>query len=760
MVNTRSGNGTFDNGNDPHRASTSGGNNGNNPNGNLGGLDVAQLAQVIAAAVAAALPQAKLVRELNSSVAIRMGGLDYDKELVLRQSRSKLVLAFVEFSVEILDREMKSDDQSWSESCIKRTINKFLFKHMGDAMNNEVLIQKNHRRARALSRFINIINSINLSKVITNEVLVPLFSNMVFKLQNGKDENVMSACLEALESISEANDCVVEASKACTRGLTSTTILRRCSSAGEVVIASMYHPSVINFLKNRLESTECLQFIVKVLSATLNWTIGWKSFLSVVETDILGDVSEEKEKLLTLKVKSKLESMLNNIAAGIECNPSVDQSDLFVFLYTLIEDGVAYETDRNKSFSVLNTSKQSGNEAISKIITLGKLVDSLQSSHLDDIISDTLRCLVPLVRRLLPALKSQADKIRTSLLVIAHGSITSSLMMQSCLRFLAVLLHNTQITLSEDQWHVLIQCPLFSDLEKTVLEMLHAFVIKFPKHNLDEVLNTIFMHLVLCLANDIDNNVRSMTGAAIKLLIGYVTKNLIPLILEFSLSWHSGGVHLVQSAPAQVMGLLVEATGEDFKEEYINHVLHVMTSIFQLAVNVLKNRQLGLSVEATDCSWKETYYSLVLLEKILHQFHGLCLAGHLEANRTNHEKPPLIDDAASTLITRNLTFTTCALHSLFVPNELVGGNSIWSTLEHHEHSRFLEAFQLLDSLKGRSMFASRTFGFDNQSVEEKGDRRSLLVYYLLKRMGKDCPSDGGCSGGPVLPSTIMTLVPN
>ncbi|XP_058222321.1 uncharacterized protein LOC131332237 isoform X2 [Rhododendron vialii] len=79
-----------------------------------------------------------------------------------------------------------------------------------------------------------------------------------------------------------------------------------------------------------------------------------------------------------------------------------------------------------------------------------------------------------------------------------------------------------------------------------------------------------------------------------------------------------------------VLGLLVEVMGEDFKEEYINHVLQVMTSIFQLAVNVLKNRQLGLSVEATDCSWTETYYSLVLLEKILHQFHGLCLPGHLE----------------------------------------------------------------------------------------------------------------------------------
>ncbi|KAG5541124.1 hypothetical protein RHGRI_021112 [Rhododendron griersonianum] len=375
-------------------------------------------------------------------------------------------------------------------------------------------------------------------------------------------------------------------------------------------------PSIIhqlsNFLKNRLESIrdearaalvaclkelglEYLQFIVKVLSATLKlgyelhllgYTLNFilskfvvnpiggkldywlEDLLSVVEIDIFGD------KHLTLKVESKLESMLNNIAAGIECNPSVDQSDLFVFLYTLIEDGIAYETGRNKSFSVLNTSKQSGNEVISKIITSGRLVDSSQSSHLiahrvldlskyDDIISDALRYLAPLVGRLLPALKSQADKIRTSLLVIAHGSINISPMMQSCLRLLAVLLHNTQITLSEDQWHVLIQCPLFIDLKhsckyahsagrETVLEMLHAFVIKFPKHILDEHLNTIFMHLVLCLANDNDNNIRSMTGAAVKLLIGHVSKNLIPSILEFSLSWYSGGEQQVRSAAAQV----------------------------------------------------------------------------------------------------------------------------------------------------------------------------------------------------------------
>ncbi|KAG5549083.1 hypothetical protein RHGRI_014451 [Rhododendron griersonianum] len=1099
-------------------------------------MSVCDLLDALAGTDSSLVTVAELVRELNSTFAMEMGGLDYDsiinayekinkdffytvrekhalvilshavhdlssEELVLRQSGFKLVLSFVEFSAEILDREMKSDDQSWSESCIQRTINKFLLKHMGDAMNKEAPIRKvwidllremvlklpnvpslaslralcgedaeqdffknimhlqKHRRARALSRFIKFINSGNLSEVISNKVLVPLFLNMVFELQNGKDENVRikeKVLLRLICSVldhfhfvdthsgQEANDCVVEASKAGTRGLTSTTVLRRCTSSGEVSkiqaclqknvcpkiqklltsdsdnvnvhislvalkllkllpgdVMELQLPSIIhrisNFLKNRLESIrdearaalaaclkelglEYLQFIVKVLRATLKrgyelhvlgYTLNFilskfvvnpiggkldyclEELLSVVENDILGDVSEEKEvekiaskmketrklksfetlkliaqnttfktcaaklllrvttrlqKHLTPKVKSKLESMLNNIAAGIECNPSVNQSDLFVFLYTLIEDGITYETGRNKSSSVLNTSKQSGDETISKIITSGRLIDSSQSSHLvrvfalgllhnrlknielhkkdeqqlemldpfvrlltecltskyDGIISAALRCLAPLVGLHLPALKSQASKIKTSLLVIAHGSINSSPMMQSCLRLLAVLPQNTQITLSEDQWHVLIQCPLFIDLEsnpspvalsllkvivmrelkfheiydlvsrvailmvtsqvesirkicskklyahsagrETVLEMLHAFVIKFPKRILDEHFNTIFMHLVLCLANDNDNKVCSMTGTAIKLLIGRVSKNLIgPVkgkerdtglsILELSLSWYSGRDQHVQSAAAQVLGLLVEVTGEDLKEEYINHVLPVMRSIFQSAVDVLKNRQLGVSAEATDCSWKGAYYSLILFEKILRQFHGLCLAGHLEdmwettcelllhphvwlrgvlnrlvafyfasvdqADGANHEKSLgtfflmtpsrlflvavslccqlkalLIDDAASTLITQNLASTICALHSFLVPNKSVGGDSIWSTLEHHEQSRFPEAFQVLDSLKGRSMFASLTSGYDKQIAKENGDRHSLLVYYLLKRMGK------------------------
>ncbi|KAF5936697.1 hypothetical protein HYC85_024203 [Camellia sinensis] len=499
-------------------------------------------------------------------------------------------------------------------------------------------------------------------------------------------------------------------------------------------VMELHLPSIVhrisNFLKNRLESirdeartalTACLKelgleylatlkrgYELHVLGYTLNFILSkclvnpisgkldycLEELLSVVENDIFGDVSEEKEvekiaskmketrkrksfetlkliaqnitfkthalkllspvttclqKHLTPKMKSKLETMLNNIAAGIECNPSVNQTDLFIFLYGLIEDGITHET-RAKA------NQQSGDEASCKTITSGRLIDSgSQSSHLitvfalavlhnsmkntklnkkdeqllsmldpfvrlltdcltakyEDIISAALRCLAPLVRLPLPSLESQADKIKTSLLVIAQGSVNAgSPVMQSCLSLLTVLLRSTRITLSTDQLHMVIQFPLFIDLERNplyehstgreaVLEMLHAIVIKFPKAIIDEHSQTIFVHFVVCLANDYDNKVLSMTGAAVKLLIGHV------------------------------LGLLVEVMRKGF-QKHVNGVLPVMRSIFQSAINVLTNGQLDLSVEATVPFWKEAYYSLVLLEKILHQFHDLFLAKDLE----------------------------------------------------------------------------------------------------------------------------------
>ncbi|PSS35668.1 Small subunit processome component like [Actinidia chinensis var. chinensis] len=1148
-------------------------------------MSICDLIDALGATDSSVIPLAKLLRELNSTSAMEMGGLDYEsvlnayekinkdffysvgekhalvilshavhdmtsEELILRQSGYRLLLSFVEFSAEIFDRELESDDQCWSEVCILRIINNFLFKHMGDAMNKGAPIQKvwigllqemvlklpkvpslkslgvlcsedaeqdffnniihlqKHRRARALSRFRNFVNSGNLSEVITNKVFIPLFFNMLFEIQEGKAENIRSACLEALASISgnmewksyyaflmrcfremtlkpvkqkvlirlicsvldqfhfmkthsghAVKDCVLEVSKVVTNGMTSSTVLRPCSSSAEVSeiqsclqksvlpkiqklltsdsdkfnvnislvalkllkllpadVMDLQLPNIIhrisNFLKSHLDSVrsearvalaaclkelglEYLQFIVKALRATLKrgyelhvlgYTLNFilskclvnpisgkldyclEELLSVVENDILGDVSEEKEvekiaskmketrklksfetlrlvaqnitfkthalklllpvtarlqKHLTPKVKSKLESMLSNIAAGIDCNPSVNQTDLFVFLYGLIEDGITSKTHTNKSSSVAN--KQSGNEAMRKMGTSGGLIDSgSQSSHLitvfalglmhnsikntklhekdelllsmldpfvrllsecltskyEDVISAAVRCLAPLMRLPLPSLESQADMLKTSLLVIAQGSInTSSPLMQSCLRLLTVLLRNTRITLSSDQLHMVIQFPLFIDLERnpsfvalsllkaivnrklvvheiydlvsrvaelmvtsqvepirkkcsqillqflldyrlsekrlqqhldfllsnlryehstgreTVLEMLHAIVIKFPKAIIDEHSQAIFVHLVVCLANDNDNKVRSMTGAAIKLLIGHVSAHSLHSILEYSLSWYLGGKQHLWCASAQVLGLLIEVMKKGF-QKHINSVLPVIRSICHSAVDVLTNSQLDLSIETRVPFWKEAYYSLMLLEKILQQFPDLCLARDLEdmwetiselllhphmwlrnvlnrlvalyftsvtkANKENHEKPlgtfflmrpsrlfliavslccqlkaPLIDNAASTLITQNLAFAICGVHSLLGLSKGVDAHSIWSTLEQHEQGRFLKAFQLLDSGKGKSMFASLTSGDNNQNDEKNGDhRQSLLVSFLLKRMGK------------------------
>ncbi|KAJ8444736.1 hypothetical protein Cgig2_030410 [Carnegiea gigantea] len=53
---------------------------------------------------------------------------------------------------------------------------------------------------------------------------------------------------------------------------------------------------------------------------------------------LLSPVTGRLQKHLTPKVKLKLETILNYIAEGTEKNPSVDQTDLFVFIYGLIDD--------------------------------------------------------------------------------------------------------------------------------------------------------------------------------------------------------------------------------------------------------------------------------------------------------------------------------------------------------------------------------------------------------------------------------------
>lgn len=85
-----------------------------------------------------------------------------------------------------------------------------------------------------------------------------------------------------------------------------------------------------------------------------------------------------------------------------------------------------------------------------------------------------------------------------------------------------------------------------------MLEMLHAIIIKFPKSIVDEQSRTLFVHLVVCLANDQDNKVRSMTGEVIRVLVGHISQSSLHSILEYSLSWYLGEKQQLWSAGAQV----------------------------------------------------------------------------------------------------------------------------------------------------------------------------------------------------------------
>ena len=98
-------------------------------------------------------------------------------------------------------------------------------------------------------------------------------------------------------------------------------------------------------------------------------------------------------------------------------------------------------------------------------------------------------------------------------------------------------------------------------------------------------------------------------------------------------------------------------------------------------------------------------------------------------------RTPFNDDAASNLITQNFVFTICGVHSLMGQMEYIDSPNFWSSLEEHEQGRFLKAFQLLDSRKGRSVYFSLTSG-DQKDHDHSKDIRYLIISYLLKRMGK------------------------
>ncbi|XP_077215224.1 ARM repeat superfamily protein [Tasmannia lanceolata] len=709
----------------------------------------------------------------------------------------------------------------------------------------------------------------------------------------------------------------------------------------------------LNFILSKTLSNHC--------NGKLDYCI--EDLLSVAENDILGDVAEEKEvkkialkmketrkiksfdtlkliaqsitfktnalkllspikahlqKHLTPKIKAKLETMLHHIAEGIQINSSVDQTDLFVFVFGLIQDGITQENLHGKDPSVIMANNKSNREVQSShlitVFALGVLHNRLKNIKLDKkdeqllsmldpfvgvlgnclsskyegIISTAGKCLVSLLRLPLPSLEAQADNIKTSLLDFAQKSGSpSSPLICSCLKLLTVLLQSTRISLSNDQLHMLIQFPLFVDLEtnpsfialsllkaivgrklvvhevydvvtrvaelmvtsqiepirkkcsqillqflldyrlsdkrlqqhldfllvnlsyehptgrEAVLEMLHAIIVKFPKSVVDSQAQTFFLHLVARLANENDNKVHSMVGEAIKRLIRGTSQHALVPILEYSLSWYMGEKQHLWSAAAQVLSLLAEVLKKGF-QTHISKILRVGQSIMTSALEIAKHKELDCSNEVAIPLWKEAYYSLVMLEKILLQFPELCsqkdleeiweaickflLYPHLwlrnisnqlvafyfatvsEASRLDQEKLNLgtllmmkpsrlfaisvslccqlkaqsIDDVAGNLITQNLVFAICGLHSFAKQRKFRDCHEVFSNLDPSENHHFHNSLELLGSRKGSSMLQSLTNSdvtgtaiLKEQNEDDNSENfASFLVALLLKRMGR------------------------
>ncbi|GAB2249577.1 hypothetical protein Droror1_Dr00012936 [Drosera rotundifolia] len=289
--------------------------------------------------------------------------------------------------------------------------------------------------------------------------------------------------------------------------------------------------------------------------------------LNVVECDILGDVAEEKEvekiaskmketrksmsfdtlrliaqnvtfkthalKLLsplspylekqhlTSKVKAKLQNMLNHVATGVEHNPSADQTNLFIFIYSLIHDRTADMTckqDGSSAFQAnghmneridvgVHTGLESPHANMITVFALNIFHSRLKNIKLDhedvqllsmldpfvnlliaclnskyeEVLAAALKSISLLMKLPLPSLKSQADKLKTTLLDIAQNSgNATNPMMQSCLKLLTELLHSSKITLSVEQLRILMQFSAFVDLERNpsivALSLLKAIV--------------------------------------------------------------------------------------------------------------------------------------------------------------------------------------------------------------------------------------------------------------------------------------------
>ncbi|KAL1222676.1 hypothetical protein V5N11_004427 [Cardamine amara subsp. amara] len=630
---------------------------------------------------------------------------------------------------------------------------------------------------------------------------------------------------------------------------------------------------------------------------------------------LLSLVTRQLKRPMTSNLKSKIGDMLKHIAFGIESNPSVDQEDIFCFIYHRVDDGInnrsclgdqasslpsikkrksrhVQETCGGKSCPHLITvfaldllhnrlkkiqPSNTNDEVVSKLDPFVKLLVGCLSYKYEDVVSSSVSCFTALIRLPLPSLKSEAGDVKTQVLaIIAKSAVsTSSPLVQSGKKLLKALLGNENFTFSSGELNMLIQLPMFVDLEsdpsvdslnaslslvkaivkrkvpklydvadqvsklmithgdesvrkkckelqldllvnytlskkrleghfnfllknlsyehstgrEVVLKVLEDVIEKFSqpklgkKSVLDQQSQILFVELTRRLATDDAKESLSKICGLMKLLLGRISN--YNSFLELCLAWYEQ--EKTHAKAAQVLGFFIEVRKEAFSE-------HIHSILLEEAIPILESAvQLQNTVEEGSIPfWKEAYYSLVMIEKLLKQFPDLCFAKHLEdvwkgvfklllhphewlqiitCRLLNYyfkklaESPrTVVDDsllgkpsslfmvAASLcfqlkvemrtsrvnknndaipeedIVTQNIVFAVSGLHSRIGESN----DEYWSSLDKDEQAEFLKAFVLFDSGKVRSTFLALTSG----SERSQDDVRNVLIGSLLKRMGE------------------------
>lgn len=110
---------------------------------------------------------------------------------------------------------------------------------------------------------------------------------------------------------------------------------------------------------------------------------------------------------------------------------------------------------------------------------------------------------------------------------------------------------------------------------------------------------------------------------------------------------------------------------------------------------------------------------------------------HIAASLCCQLKTPLDDDADSNLMNQTIVFSIGGVHSVMGQIACLDPSVFWSTLEQHDKTLFLQAFDLLDSRKGRSMFLPLTSSIHEPNNQQGANNvQHVLVSSLLRKMGK------------------------